>query len=196
MCNLAGTHFQYASSASVYGNTASFKENGDVSPLNAYAWSKYLFDRHVRSCMKEFKILVQVFRYFNVYGNDEDKKGDQASPVTKFSNQAKNNSNIQVFENSDKYLRDFVCVDDVCKIHEKMLDNKVSGIFNVGTGEPISFQRVAELVAKKYSAQIEIIPMPEKLQGQYQEYTCADLTELKKNIEHDFKTVEDFLNTY
>ena len=36
--------------------------------------------------------------------------------------------------------------------------------------------------------------MPAKLQGQYQTYTSADLTELNKNIEHKFKTVEEFLN--
>ena len=75
-----------------------------------------------------------------------------------------------------------------------MLNADVSGIFNVGTGAPISFQKVAELVAKKYDAQIETIPMPAILQGQYQTYTSADLTELNKNIEHKFKTVEEFLN--
>ena len=75
-----------------------------------------------------------------------------------------------------------------------MLNADVSGIFNVGTGAPISFQKVAELVAIKYDAQIETIPMPAILQGQYQTYTSADLTELNKNIEHKFKTVEEFLN--
>lgn len=193
MCDNMGTNFQYASSASVYGNTGNFKEDGDVYPLNAYAWSKYLFDRFVNSIMGEFKVLVQGFRYFNVYGHNEEKKGDQASPVTKFANQAKTGK-IKLFENSDKYLRDFVCVDDVCEVHGKMLNADVSGIFNVGTGAPISFQKVAELVAKKYDAQIETIPMPAKLQGQYQTYTSADLTELNKNIEHKFRTVEEFLN--
>ena len=43
-------------------------------------------------------------------------------------------------------------------------------------------------------AEIEIIPMPGKLQGQYQTYTSADLTELNKHIQHKFKTVEEFLN--
>ena len=65
MCDTMGTNFQYASSASVYGNTGNFKEDGDVYPLNAYAWSKYLFDRFVNSIMGEFKVLVQGYRYFN-----------------------------------------------------------------------------------------------------------------------------------
>ena len=193
MCDTMGTNFQYASSASVYGNTGNFKEDGDVYPLNAYAWSKYMFDRFVESIMGEFKVLVQGFRYFNVYGNNEESKGDQASPITKFANQAKTGK-IKLFENSDKYLRDFVSVNDVCEVHGKMLTKDVSGIFNIGTGAPISFQKVADLVAKKYNAEIEIVPMPGKLQGQYQTYTSADLTELNKHIQHKFKTVEEFLN--
>lgn len=194
MCDTMGTNFQYASSASVYGNTNSFVESGPVYPQSPYAWSKYLFDRFVQQAMGEFKVLVQGFRYFNVYGAHEEHKGNQASPITKFTQQAKETGIIKVFENSDQYKRDFVCVDDVCNVHSQMLQQDVSGIFNVGTGNPTSFQTVAELVAKKYNAKIETIPMPTVLKGQYQSYTCADLTQLNKNVTINFKTVEQYLN--
>ena len=194
MCDNMGTNFQYASSASVYGNTNSFVESGPVYPQSPYAWSKYLFDRFIQQAMGEFKILVQGFRYFNVYGAHEEHKGDQASPVTKFTKQAKESGIIKLFENSDQYKRDFVCVDDVCNVHCQMLQQDVSGIFNVGTGVPVSFQQVAESVAKKYKAKIETIPMPTALKGQYQSYTCADLTQLNKNVTINFKTVEQYLN--
>ena len=75
-----------------------------------------------------------------------------------------------------------------------MLQQDVSGIFNVGTGTATSFQSVAESVAKKYNAKIETIPMPTALKGQYQSYTCADLTQLNKNVTIQFKTVEQYLN--
>jgi ADP-L-glycero-D-manno-heptose 6-epimerase len=51
----------------------------------------------------------------------------------------------------------------------------------VGTGRPQSFQSVAENIAKEYNAVIEYIPMPENVKGQYQAYTCADTTKLKKH---------------
>jgi|TARA_R110000803_G_scaffold55676_2_gene112680 ADP-L-glycero-D-manno-heptose 6-epimerase len=194
MCDTMGVNFQYSSSASVYGNTNSFVENGPIYPQSPYAWSKYLFDRFVQQAMGEFKILVQGFRYFNVYGDHEEHKGDQASPVTKFSKQAKENGIIKLFENSDQYLRDFVCVDDVCNVHCQMLQHDVSGIYNVGTGTATSFQSVADSVAKKYNAKIQTIPMPQQLTGQYQSYTCADLTELNKNVTINYKTVEQYLN--
>jgi len=193
LCDTMGTNFQYASSASVYGGQSTFTEDGPVSPMNPYAWSKYLFDRFIES-VDQFDVLVQGFRYFNVYGSDEEHKKDQASPITKFTKQAKEDKVIKIFENSENYLRDFVCVDDVCTVHEQMLKKDVSGIFNVGTGKTTSFLRIAGIIAKKYNAKIETIPMPLNLSNQYQSYTCADLTKLNKHIDINWKTVKEFVN--
>ena len=56
-----------------------------------------------------------------------------------------------------------------------VLDNTAgSGIYDVGTGDPKSFLEIAELIAKKEGAEIEVIPFPKHLEGKYQEYTCAD----------------------
>jgi len=180
-CQIHGVNLQYASSASVYGiNTRNFKETAPLAPSSPYSWSKYLFDRHVKT-QKFNEIRVQGFRYFNVYGPYEDHKGDQASPYHKFENQAKTTGVIKLFENSNKYLRDFVPVDTVVNIHKKFFHVQESGIWNVGTGKARSFQDVAEEIAKKYQARIEYIPMPNSLKGQYQEFTEADITELKKH---------------
>lgn len=179
-CQIHGVNLQYASSASVYGlNTKNFKEDADLKPSSPYSWSKYLFDRHVKS--QNFNnIYVQGFRYFNVYGPHEDHKGDQASPYHKFEQQAKTTGIIKLFENSDQYYRDFVPVETVVDVHKKFFNVKKSGIWNVGTGQARSFQDIAEEIAQKYNANIEYIPMPDKLKNQYQTYTQADITELKK----------------
>ena len=139
------------------------------------------------------QITIQGFRYFNVYGPNEDHKGEQASPIHKFTEQAKV-GNIKLFENSENYKRDFVCVSDICEIHEKMLDINEKGVYNIGTGTAISFQQVAEFVAKKHSADIEYIPMPNNLKDQYQEYTCANLDSLSTLVKHKFKSVEEYVN--
>jgi len=194
MCDHKGVNFQYSSSASVYGPGNDFSENAKCLPKSPYAWSKYLFDRFVTLAgPKNFNCLVQGFRYFNVYGDFEEHKGDQASPVSKFSKQAKENKEITLFENSDQYKRDFIWVGDVCDVHEKFLTIDQSGIFNVGTGTTTSFQEVGELVAEKYGAKIKYIPMPTNLKGQYQEYTCADLTQLNKFVNINYKTVKEYL---
>lgn len=179
-CQINGVNLQYASSASVYGLNKDFREDAPKSPQSPYAWSKYLFDRHVES--QKFKdIRVQGFRYFNVYGPHEEHK-DQPSPYTVFTRQAKETGVIKLFEDSDKYLRDFVPVEYVVDIHQKFFDVDESGIWNVGTGRPTSFEAVARMIADQYHAKIEYIPMPEHLKNQYQTYTCADLTKLHRTL--------------
>lgn len=179
-CQINKVNLQYASSAGVYGYGRDFRESAPKSPQSPYAWSKYLFDRHVEN--QTFKdIVVQGFRYFNVYGPHEDHK-DQPSPHHTFTKQAEHTGVIKLFENSENYRRDFISVHQVIDIHKKFFNVKESGIWNVGTGKPMSFQHVAETIAEGMEAKIEYIPMPDHLKGQYQEYTCADLTKLRATL--------------
>ena len=180
-CLKHNVNFQYSSSASVYGQNKDFNENSPVNPQSPYAWSKYLFDRYITYTAASWPIKVQGFRYFNVYGPHEDHKGNQASPYHKFEKQAKDTGVIKLFEGSDKFLRDFVPVETVCKIHKHFLGVSETGIWNIGTGQATSFENVARMIADKYNARIEYIPMPENLKHQYQEFTCADVGSLRKH---------------
>ena len=193
-CNTKGVNFQYASSASVYGTNTDFNEDAPKQPQSPYAYSKYLFDRWVWQQQKH-NIVVQGLRYFNVFGPFEDHKIDMMSPVSKFIKQAKETGTITLFENSNNYKRDFVSVKDICEIHLQLLSNKKPGLFNAGTGKTTSFQTVAEVIAKKYNAKITYVAMPNKLKGQYQEYTCADIKKLSTVTSGiKFETVEEHIN--
>lgn len=198
VCDRFGVNLQLASSASVYGpGLDGFREDSKCLPKSPYAWSKYLIDRFLKEAgiyNKEFNMLIQSFRYFNVYGPHEEHKGDQASPVHKFTKQAKENGVIKIFENSSNYERDFICVSDVCKVHEQMLHRDTSGIFNVGTGTTESFFYLAHSIARNYDAKVSVIPMPDSVKGQYQEYTCADLTNLNNHVKIDYIKVGDYIN--
>ena len=190
LCELYEIKFQYASSASVYGTSKSFKESDFCKPLSPYAFSKYMFD----CWLMHQNYPYQGFRYFNVYGLGEDKKGNQASPVSKFIKQALTNGHIEIFENSEKYKRDFVSVDDVCEMHLRMLSKDASGVFNIGTGEPISFRDVADIVKANSHSAIKEIPMPKELKGQYQKFTKADNSKILEIIgEYDWKSVKQYV---
>lgn len=180
-CQTNNVNLQYASSASVYGSNKNFKEDAPLLPQTPYAWSKYFFERVVKNT-KFTNIVVQGFRYFNVYGPYEDHKINNASPFHTFTKQAKEHGIIKLFEGSKNYYRDFIHVDKVIDIHEKFFNVNESGIWNVGTGKSLSFKTIAEEIAENYHAEIEYIPMPEHLKHQYQTYTCADLTKLNKTI--------------
>lgn len=171
---------KYASSASVYGNT-----KGLINPLNHYAMSKVTIDLWVQDNYHRFN-KIQGYRFFNVYGQHEDHKSNQASPIHTFTKQAKETGVIKLFENSHYYIRDFVWVEDVI---DCMMFDTPSGIYDVGSTWPRSFEEIGTLIAKKYNAKIEYIPFPEHLKGKYQEHTCA-----KRQFNHDFITVESYLN--
>lgn len=186
-CYRYGVNLQYSSSASVYGLGQDFRETAVPDPRTAYAWSKYLFERHVDQ--NPGPVLVQGFRYFNVHGSPEQEahKGNQASPHTQFRLQAKKSQRIILFENSEKYLRDFVPVKTVIDVQEQFFSVTESGLWNIGTGRAQSFESVAHAVAQETQALIEYRPMPAELAYSYQTYTCADLTHLNKTLEkyHD-----------
>jgi len=174
----------YASSASVYGN----QTDGSVNPLNYYAISKLQIDYWVQDNMDKFR-KIHGFRYFNVYGDGEDHKGDQASPVSKFTRQIKQNGYLNLFEGSDKFYRDFVCVKDIVRL--ALYNNKPSGIYDIGTGSPVSFQHVAECIAKKEGGDIHYVPFPKHLIGKYQDYTCANMNWIN---DYPFITIEEYLH--
>jgi ADP-L-glycero-D-manno-heptose 6-epimerase len=170
----------YASSASVYGNSLTYTPN----PLNHYAISKANVDIWVESNYKDFKNIIGV-RFFNVYGDGEDHKGNQASPIHQFTLQAKQNKNIKVFEGSDNFIRDFIWVEDAI---DCIIEDKHSGIYDVGTSKPVSFRFIADLIAKKYNCSVEEIKFPEKLRHKYQFYTCA-----RKHYNKQFMDVREYL---
>ena len=219
-CAQNKTQFLYASSASVYGGGQVFAEKPEnEEPLNAYAYSKYAFDHHVRQKMpNDFQAIG--LRYFNVYGPREQHKGRMASVAYHFFNQYLEKKQLTLFEGSGGYdhgeqRRDFVAVEDVVKVNLFLLDNpKVTGQFlNVGTGRSQTFNDVAMAVintlrdinnesALTYAEAIEqgklsYTPMPEALNGKYQSFTEADISALKATgYAHDFDDVNTGVGRY
>ena len=193
--------FFYASSASVYGDGEDgFRERAECEwPLNVYAFSKFLFDRHVRRVLDRASTQVVGLRYFNVYGPQENHKGRMASVVYKFHHQIAAEGKLKVFEGSEGFRRDFVYVDDAVDLNLFFLDHpSKSGIFNCGTGRAESFLAMAEATARHYpDCSIETVPFPPELVGKYQAYTQADLSLLRQaGYTGEFTALEDGVAAY
>lgn len=210
----------YASSASTYGNSASSLEDPtNERPLNIYAYSKLLFDQIVRARLPNRSSQISGLRYFNVYGPREAHKDRMASFPFHCFKQYRENGYVNLFEGSDGYgngeqCRDFVYVDDLVQVNLWLLENPdVSGIFNVGTGAPRTFNEVAaisinacrrlegknpftieRLVSKGI---IKYISFPEALRGKYQSHTKADITKLRDaGYTLKFHSLEEGINNY
>ena len=195
----------YASSASVYGAGKIFKESVEnEDPINLYAYSKFKFDQLVRQELIKSETQIVGLRYFNVYGPQEQHKGTMASVAFHLHNQLRENDEVKLFEGSDGYddgeqRRDFIYVEDVVKVNLWFLENqKVSGIFNVGTGKSQTFNEVAHSVINwNKRGKINYVPFPEKLKGAYQSYTQANISKLRKaGYKDEFLNVQEGVKKY
>ena len=214
-CQEEQVAFIYASSASVYGAGREFAEQRENErPLNAYAYSKFLFDQYVRRIGKR-SAQVAGLRYFNVYGPHEQHKGRMASVAFHAFHQYRSEKKVKLFVGSDDFVdggqqRDFVHVDDAVAVNLWLLRNPdVSGIFNCGTGRAQAFNDVAAAVINTVEGSdasadelaerglIEYIPFPQQLVGKYQSYTQADLAVLREaGCTVEFRSVEEGVSAY
>lgn len=177
----------YASSAAVYGRSASMSESPDnEQALNAYAWSKLLFDQHVRRLLPTWPAQLVGLRYFNVYGPREQHKGSMASMVHQIDRALEAGHDAVLFGPSHGrpaggHRRDFVHVDDVVDVICWFLDHPDrSGLFNCGTGRSRTFAELAAVViAVRGAGRIVHREFPASLATTYQPWTEADLGALR-----------------
>ncbi len=188
----SGVRFIYASSAATYGNGSNGYSDDEskieqLRPLNAYGYSKQLFDVWAKNngYLKE----IVGLKYFNVFGPNEYHKGDMRSIVNKSFDLIKEKGYAKLFKSySDKYSdggqrRDFVYVKDVVDMTIYFGENpSLCGIYNVGTGKANSFNDFIKPVFKAMNIpeKIEYFEMPEVLRGKYQDFTQADMSKIKK----------------
>jgi ADP-L-glycero-D-manno-heptose 6-epimerase len=186
-----GARFVYASSAATYGDGAQGMDDRDerlrrLRPLNMYGYSKHLFDLYAQ---REgwLKHLVGL-KYFNVFGPNEDHKGDMRSVVHKTFAQIRDTGRARLFKSyradypDGGQKRDFLYVKDAVAMTLHLAENSAAaGLFNIGSGAAHTW---LELVDPIFAAlgkprAIEFIEMPEVLREKYQYFTQADIGKLR-----------------
>lgn len=187
----SNARFIYASSAATYGDG----ENGftddekllpQLRPMNMYGYSKQLFDLWaLRQGLLDKLVGI---KYFNVYGPNEQHKGEMRSLVLKAYEQIGATGTLRLFKShrpeygDGEQLRDFVYVKDAAAMTLHFLNNsQAGGIFNVGGGTTVSWNRLAKAVfsAMNRPVNIEYIDMPESIRNTYQYLTCADTSKIR-----------------
>ncbi len=200
--------FIYASSAATYGDgSEGYLDNHDkledLSPLNIYGYSKHLFDLYAR----ENKYLDKIcgLKFFNVFGPNEYHKQDMRSMVLKSYIQIKEKGEVNLFRShrpdftDGEQKRDFVYIKDCTNIMWQLTNSKISGIYNLGTGQARSWNDLSNAVFKamNLSPKINYIDMPDSLQKQYQYFTKAEMGKLNKACNScKFSSLEESVKDY
>lgn len=186
------TRFIYASSAATYGDGAQGMDDKSddlarLRPLNMYGYSKHLFDVHAQHT--GFLNRIVGVKYFNVFGPNEDHKGDMRSLVNKAYQQILANGRVQLFKShkpefkDGEQMRDFLYVKDAAEmtLHFAEKATSAGGLYNLGSGEANTWLTLTRAIftALGREPKIDFIEMPEVLRGKYQYFTQADVSKLR-----------------
>ncbi len=201
--------FLYASSAATYGDgRLGFDDNEvllhSLRPLNAYAFSKHIFDLWLYE--NDLLRYTVGLKFFNVFGPNEYHKGEMRSKVLKAYEEVKQTGRIRLFKSYNpefkdgEQKRDFIYIKDAVEIVIYLLKNeRAHGIFNVGTGKARSWLDLANAVfnALGLEPDIEFIEMPDWLRTRYQYFTQANISRLRRlGYPGQFYTFENAVREY
>ncbi|MHC4174476.1 MAG: ADP-glyceromanno-heptose 6-epimerase [Planctomycetota bacterium] len=201
--------FIYASSAATYGDgSAGFSDDvekmDELRPLNMYGCSKHLFDLWARRAGLLKKIVG--LKYFNVFGPNEYHKGDMRSFVIKAFEQINATGKVRLFKSyrpefkDGEQMRDFIYVKDAVDMTLFFLDNPgIGGLFNIGAGKARTWNDLVKAVfaAMGSKPKIEYIEMPDSIRNQYQYFTQANITKLRKaGYDKETTSLEEAIQDY
>jgi ADP-L-glycero-D-manno-heptose 6-epimerase len=184
--------FVYASSAATYGALeGDLSEDVDLRtlrPLNMYGYSKHLFDTY--AARRGYFDRIVGLKYFNVFGPNEDHKGDMRSMVHKAFHQIRETGIVRLFRSDrpefkdGEQRRDFVYVKDaVAMTIHAATHPTLRGLVNVGSGRAHTWIDLATAVfdAMDVRPRIEFVDMPNGLRGKYQYSTRAVTDRLRRS---------------
>jgi ADP-L-glycero-D-manno-heptose 6-epimerase len=128
-------------------------------------------------------------KYFNVFGPNEDHKGDMRSLVNKAYQQILATGRVQLFKShrpdyqDGEQKRDFLYVKDAVEmtIHFAEKATTAGGLYNLGSGQANTWLALTGgiFAALGRTPNIEFIDMPAVLRDKYQYFTQADIAKLR-----------------
>ncbi len=184
-----GARFVYASSAATYGPLEDgLSDEADLRslrPLNMYAYSKHLFDLYAARTGLDKRCVG--LKYFNVFGPNEDHKGDMRSIVVKAFEQIRATGTVKLFKSyrpefhDGEQRRDFIYVKDAVAMTVHAATSDATGILNIGSGDAHTWLDLVRPIFRALDVpeRIEFIEMPESMRPKYQYCTQARIERLR-----------------
>jgi len=132
----------------IYGDTDILPtpETVEPFPLCPYGISKLAVEKYLTYFSYFYKLGFAVLRYGNVYGPRQNAYAE-AGVIAIFSTNVLEKKTPVIFGDGEQ-TRDFIYIDDVLNANVMMMENDVTGIFNVGTGKETSVNRIFDYVKK------------------------------------------------
>ena len=147
-------NYLFTSSVGVYSPAKIFYEDdvwNTMPSINDWyaGWAKRVCELQVEAYKKEYNFKnISIIRPANVYGPNDNFDIKNAMVIPSLINKA--TKNITSFEvlGDGKTIRDFVYCGDVADAMMKMVEKKINGPLNIGSGKGYSIKEIAMTIAK------------------------------------------------
>lgn len=139
----------YASTAAVYGDNPSLPHTEDMlpNPQSPYAVSKLAGEYYCTVFHRIYGLSTVSLRYFNVYGPRQDVGSDYAAVIPQFISRVFQGHPPIVYGDGEQ-TRDFTFVPDAVAANILAAERGMTGAYNIGCGERISINQLAELTIR------------------------------------------------
>lgn len=157
-------------------------EDSPLNPLSFYGLTKQVQEQMVLLFARARRFSGYVLRYQNVYGPGQSLHNPYTGILAIFSNLARSNSPIQIFEDG-KESRDFVYVEDVVEATWRCVGASANSgeIFNIGTGQKTTVLQVVEEIVGFFGSKSDIFTTGAFRQGDIR-HNFADLSKVREAI--------------
>ncbi|MBT5399678.1 NAD-dependent epimerase/dehydratase family protein [bacterium] len=134
----------YTSSSSVYGDSSITDEESQPCPVSIPSSLKHLNEQFLEQICCQYKLNLTIARVFNMYGGN-----DEFSIIRKIHDCYLSKKVLSIFNNGES-VRDFIHINNVVDIYEKLLiDPSVSiNILNIGSGKGQSLSNILKILSK------------------------------------------------
>lgn len=158
-------------------------ESAPFRPMSMYGLTKQVQEQAVLLFARTRGINGFGLRYQNVYGPGQSLKNPYTGILAVFSNLARQNQIIEIYEDGLE-SRDFVYIDDVVEATVRSINytEQFVGALNVGSGEATSVMTVAQEIKAFFESESSISVTRAFRMGDIR-HNIADLTELRRVLD-------------
>lgn len=154
-------------------------EDSPFNPLSFYGLTKQVQEQMILMVARTRGLSAYALRYQNVYGPGQSLNNPYTGILAIFSNLARSNAAIQIFEDGQE-SRDFVYVEDVVDATWSCISSDANSVesMNVGTGHRTTVQQVAEKVVEFFGSKSKVTITGAFRQGDIR-HNFADITKIQ-----------------
>lgn len=138
-------------------------EGMPANPLSPYGASKLAVEGYCSAYAASYGLEIASLRFSNLYGPRSFHKG---SVVAAFFKRILKGEPLTVYGDGSQ-IRDFVFVGDVCDGIVRAIDGGASGVFQLGSGEPLSVSQLIE--------EIRAVVAPTPMQVDYEDFRAGEV---------------------